>query len=176
MISEAIVSAQPEVILTSFHRSKKMEGEKFSICRFQPTGFKLPELRFLAAEDKDGQKLLPPTAAEADLFAAQYRQAIVSRWGEVRNWLDGIDGRNGPVCLVCWCPFSEGTRTAVRAGEQFLCHSGLIGKLINRYRQDVRLLLDEDRDVWLDARWKPEKYEVVNNRGIVDTQQNLFCL
>lgn len=167
---------RPSIILTSFHRSKKMEGQKFSICRFQPSGIMYPELRFLAAEDDNGQKLPLPGKDEADRFAAQYKKAIVSRWGQVREWLDGISSEGGPVILLCWCPFSEGTRDLVKAGESFLCHSGLVGKLVNKYRPDVRLCLDEDREAWLDARWKPSDYEEVNSLGVVEKQQSLFNL
>ncbi len=166
----------PQIILTSFHRARKMSGDKYSICRFQPSGSKLPELRFLAAEDASGCKLLIPSRLEADQFAAAYRQALLSRWELVRGWLDAINPQNGPILLLCWCPFSEATKAEMRAGETFLCHSGLIGKLINHYRPDVQVCLDEDREAWLDVRWRPMTYEVVNSLGIIDKQQNLFCL
>jgi len=165
---------RPQVILTSFHRSRRMRGQKFSICRFQPAGFEFPELRFLAAEDACGQRLRIGDVGGAEQFAELYREALASRWKEIRDWLDGLRKSPGPALLLCWCPFSEETKASVKTGGSFLCHSGLIGKLINKHCPEVRLLLDEDRAQRLNARWRPERYEVVNSRGEVELQQNLF--
>lgn len=164
----------PQIILTSFHRAKRMQGEKFSICRFQPAGFELPELRFFAAEDANGQKLRIKDAGGPERFAQLYRESLASRWNEVKDWLDSIKKASSPILLLCWCPFSEETRTSIKTDGTFLCHSGLIGKLINRHCAEARLMLDEDRAQHLDVRWRPERYEVVNSLGEVELQQNLF--
>jgi hypothetical protein len=151
-----------------------MQGEKFSICRFQPAGSALPELRFLAAEDAGGRALRIRNAGGVERFAHLYREALASRWNEVRDWLDSIKRAPGPILLLCWCPFSEETKASVRSDGTFLCHSGLVGKLLNRQCPEARLLLDEDRARRLDARWRPERYEVVGARGAVEVQQDLF--
>ncbi len=164
----------PQVILTSFHRSQRMQGQKFSICRFQPAGFDLPELRFLAAEDSRGRKLQIKDAGGPEKFAELYRESLASRWKEVKDWLDSIRKAPSPILLLCWCPYSEETKVSVKTGGTFLCHSGLIGKLINKHCPEVRLLLDEDRARRLDARWRPERYEVINARGEKEQQQTLF--
>ena len=164
----------PQVILTSFHRGKRMQGDKFSICRFQPAGLELPELRFFAAEDANGQKLRIRDAGGPDNFAQLYRESLGSRWKEVKGWLDSLRRSTYPIILLCWCPFSEETKVSVKTDGTFFCHSGLLGKLINRHCPEVRLLLDEDRARHLDVRWRPEKYEVVNSFGKVESQQNLF--
>lgn len=163
-----------QIILSSFHRSRRMQGQKFSICRFQPAGYEFPELRFLAAEDARGQRLRIGDVGGAERFAELYREALASRWKQVRDWLDSLRSASGPILLLCWCPFSEETRVSVKASSSFLCHSGLIGKLINRHCPEVRLLLDEDRAQNLDNRWRPERYDVVNTRGEEEFQQNLF--
>lgn len=163
-----------QVILTSFHRAKKMQGQKFSICRFQPAGFEFPELRFFAAEDARGQRIRIGDVGGAERFAELYREALVSRWKEVKDWLDSLRRAPGPVLLLCWCPFSEETRVSVKTGGTFLCHSGLIGKLINRHCPEVRLMMDEDRAKHLDVRWRPARYEVVNSRGEVELQPSFF--
>ena len=164
-----------KVILTSFHRSKRMEGEKFSICRFQPAGFNFPELRFFSAEDASGNRLRIRDIASSQEFAVQYRQALASRWVQVRDWLADLQSSHGrTILLLCWCPYSEDTRSAVKNGGTFLCHSGLIGKLINKHCPDVRLLLDEDRALRLDEEWRPERYEVVDATGNVEVQGTLF--
>lgn len=167
-------ASSPQIILTSFHRSKRMHGDKFSICRFQPTGFALPELRFLAAEDAKGQKLRIKDAGGPARFEQLYREALAARWKEVKDWLDSIKITPGPILLLCWCPFSEDTKVSIKTDGTFFCHSGLIGKLINRHCPEARLMLDEDRARHLDVRWRPEKYEIVNSCGKVELQQNLF--
>ncbi len=164
----------PEIILTSFHRAKRMHGNKFSICRFQPAGFELPELRFFAAEAANGQKLRIRDAGGPEKFAQMYREALESRWKEVKDWLNSIRRANSPIILLCWCPFSEETKVSIKTDGNFYCHSGLIGKLINRHCPEAKLMLDEDRAHRLDVRWRPEKYEVVNSYGEVELQQNLF--
>lgn len=164
----------PQVILTSFHRAKKMQGQKFSICRFQPAGFEFPELRFFAAEDVQGQRIRIGDVGGAERFAELYREALVSRWKDVKDWLDSLRSAPGPVLLLCWCPFSEETRVSIKTGDTFLCHSGLIGKLINRHCPEVRLMMDEDRAKHLDVRWRPARYEVVNSRGEVELQPSFF--
>lgn len=164
----------PQVILTSFHRAKRMQGDKFSICRFQPTGFALPELRFFAAEDANGQKLRIKDVGGVEKFEQLYREALASRWKEVSDWLDWLRRTSSPVLLLCWCPFSEETKASVKTDGTFLCHSGLIGKLINRHCPETRLMLDEERARQLDVRWRPERYEVVNAYGEVELQQSLF--
>jgi hypothetical protein len=166
--------AFPQVILTSFHRSQRIQGQKFSICRFQPAGFELPELRFFAAEDANGRKLQIRDVGGPEKFAELYREALASRWNEVKGWLDFIRRAPSPILLLCWCPFSEETKASVKTGGTFLCHSGLVGKLINLHCPEVRLMLDEDRAQRLDTRWRPERYEVVNSRGEVELQQKLF--
>ncbi len=167
-------ASSPQIILTSFHRAKRMQGDKFSICRFQPAGFALPELRFFAAEDANGQKLRIKDAGGPERFAQLYSEALAARWKEVKDWLDSIKKAPSPILLLCWCPFSEETKASVKTDGTFFCHSGLIGKIINMHCPEVRLMLDEDRAHRLDVRWQPEKYQVVNSCGKVDLQQNLF--
>ena len=151
-----------------------MQGQKYSICRFQPAGFELPELRFFAAEDARGQRLRIEDVGGAERLADLYRDALASRWKEVKDCLDSLRSAPGPILLLCWCPFSEETKTSVKTVGTFLCHSGLVGKLINKHCPEVRLMLDKDRAQRLDTRWRPERYEVVNSRGEKELQQTLF--
>ena len=134
----------------------------------------MPELRFFAAEDANGQKLRIKDAGGPERFAQLYRESLASRWNEVIDWLDSIRRVPGPILLLCWCPFSEETKASLKTGGTFLCHSGLIGKLVNKHYPEAKLLLDEDRAQHLDVRWRPERYEVVNSLGEVELQQNLF--
>lgn len=164
----------PQIILTSFHRSKRMQGAKFSICRFQPAGFTFPELRFFAAEDAKGERLRINDVGGPERFVKLYRQGLAVRWEAVKSWLASLKGAPEPIILLCWCPFSSETKFALKNEDKFFCHQGLIGKLINKHRPDVRLLLDEDLAYRLDERWRPESFEVVNSVGEVELQQSLF--
>jgi hypothetical protein len=134
----------------------------------------MPELRFFAAEDANGQSLRIKDAGGPERFAQQYRKALGSRWEEVKDWLDSLRRAPGPILLLCWCPFSEETKASVKKNGTFLCHSGLIGKLVNKHCPEARLLLDEDRALGLDVRWRPENYEVVNASGEEEVQRSLF--
>ncbi len=99
----------------------------------------------------------------------------MARWGQVKAWLDELNGSRGrTIILDCWCPYSEDTRAAVKNSGKFLCHSGLIGKLVNKHCPDVRLFLDEDRALRLDERWRPERFEVVDAAGDEKVQGSLF--
>lgn len=126
-------------------------------------------------EDAIGRKLQIKDAGGPEKFAELYREALAFRWKEVKDWLDSIrNAQSSMLILCCWCPFSEETKASVKFGGTFLCHSGLIGKLINKHCPGVRLMLDKDRAQRLDARWRPERYEVINAHGVKELQQTLF--
>lgn len=143
------------LVLTSFKKAKNYNGQKFSIARFQPSGFAFAELSFLAATDKDGNKLLlrdfrsPMEGYEKALF-----EGYATRWDKIKTWLDSLQ-EDKTVVLCCWCPYSESTKNQIREFGTFCCHSGLIGKLVNRYRPDISVVLDSDRKYKLVERWKP---------------------
>ena len=125
------------VILTSFRRQHRYPGEAWSVARSQPSGCLFPGLPFLAAVGPAGEPIKDPGRSPR-AFQAAYRDGLLSRWGEVRPWLDSL---SGTTKLCCWCPYSS-----VRHGEYLFCHTGLIGILVNRYRPDISLYWDDDRE------------------------------
>ena len=147
------------VILTSFKRSKEYYGDFYSVARFQPSGFAYPVLDFLAATDKDGEKLL---LSQFDNPIEGYEQALMggygARWGVIQKWLDELD-EDRTVVLCCWCPYSNSTKNEIREFGTFCCHTGIIGQIINRCRPDISIILDIDRKKKLLPRWMPEYIE-----------------
>ena len=146
------------VILTSFQKSKGFGGDKFSVARFQPKGFKYPDLLFLAAQDKRGQKMaldnyIEPVAG----FAKALHEAYMSRWNDIEPWLNSLT-ENKDIVLCCWCPYSDSSKEEVKLFGTFACHSGLIGQLINKHRPDITVMLDADRQRRLIEQWKPKAY------------------
>jgi len=152
------------IILTSFKEAnwiaEKLNIGKeniYSVARWQPRGYSFKELSFLSATDKDGNKLLlrnfeNPIQDYAEALKEGYR----ARWKEIKQWLDSLDN-DKDIILVCWCPHSSQTKKQIEEYGTFCCHTGLIGKMINKHRP-VTVVLDRERHKNLVPEWKPEKY------------------
>ena len=155
------------IILTSFKKSVNIkrsfpETEMFSVSRWQPTGFHYEVLEFLGAYDINGNKINlkgrrdPLNRYKNDLF-----KYYIQNWPTIQKWLDSIDN-SVMISLSCWCPHSISTINQKKDFGTFACHTGLIGKIINKYRPDVEILMDKDRHLNLVPEWKPEKYSLIN--------------
>ena len=75
--------------------------------------------------------------------------------------MNNLDNNDNDI-LCCWCPYSNPTRTQIKKYNSFVCHTGLIGKLINKYRPDIDVILDKDRSDKLHNDYKPNKYVVID--------------
>lgn len=147
------------IILTSFNRSKEIDGLKFSISRFQPKGFQLPELNFLAAVDRDGKKMLLRNYIDPIRgYEKALRDAYKERWDRIKKWLDELSSAKD-IVLCCWCPYSQATKEQIQVFGYFACHSGLIGLMIEKHRPDIKIFLDQDRHEKLVPEWKPKSAE-----------------
>jgi hypothetical protein len=143
------------VVLTSFKHAKTFSGDKFSIARFQPKGFSFAELRFLAATDKDGNKMLLRNYIDPiPGYEKALREAYKFRWPAIRGWLDNLMPEND-IVLCCWCPYSNSTADQIKEFGTFACHGGLIGMMIAKYRPDIEIILDKDRQERLLPEWNP---------------------
>lgn len=149
-----------ELIITSFKISRdiqKIPSLKsipfYSVARWQPSGFKYDELSFLAACDVNGNGL---SFQDSSLY--QYKHSLfeyyVSRWTEVLEWMESLSETIG---IVCWCPYSN----SIKMSGSFVCHTGLIGRMINQYRPDIDLLLDNDHHTKLINEFKPYNYKLL---------------
>ena len=153
------------IILTSFKRSKEImkqlninRGNIYSVARWQPKGYNYKELPFLSATDKNGSKLLLRNFENpVEDYANALREGYKARWEEIKRWLDSLDN-DKDIILTCWCPYSTQTQKQIKEYGTFCCHTGLIGKMINKNRPDITVVLDEDRHEKLIPEWKPEIY------------------
>jgi hypothetical protein len=131
-------------------------AEAYSVARWQPKGIRpLPELRPLAAEDKHGERMLlrnyeNPVTGYADAL----REAYAARWKPIKAWLDELDNR--VIYLCCWCPHSKQTRLQIEKFGTFCCHNGLIGKMVEKHRPDIAVVMDKARENFLHPEWKPQ--------------------
>ena len=140
------------VILTSFReieyiagKLKVSRGDIYSVVGFQPRYYRFKELSFLIA---GGSK-------------EKVREVYRERWKEIKEWLSSLS-EDSKVVLVCSCPDTREGKGQIKERGYFCCHTGLIGKMINKHRPDITVVLDEDRDKKLCSDWKPEIYKTID--------------
>ncbi len=158
------------VIITSFKVSDKIlksfpDMELYSVSRWQPKGYFYDVLEFLGAYDKHGKRLRLRGRSEDVNPIGEYKKEwleyITKNWENVDKWLKGLDN-DVDIMLCCWCPYSKATKNQMRIYNTFVCHTGLIGRLINKYRPDIQLWLDHDHAINLIDEWKPKSFRTVD--------------
>ena len=150
------------ILLTSFKKSKKyikIFPDVYSVSRWQPYMYHYDVLDFLAAYDIDGERLRLK-GSTPDQYKHELYQYYVSRRKEVNDWLISLDN-DVNIMLCCWCPYSKTTKKHIKKKGSFICHTGLIGKLVNKYRPDIEIILDQDRHLKLYKPFKPDKYKIL---------------
>jgi len=152
------------IVLTSFKESKRIlkivpDIDVFSVSRWQPLKYHYDELDFLGAFDIEGNRLRLKNSSISE-YKHKLFEYYISRRQEVNEWLLSLDN-DKHIMLCCWCPDSTATKKQIKKYGSFVCHTGLIGKLINKFRPDIEILLDNDRHKWLIEEYKPEKYKVI---------------
>ncbi|MCK5021579.1 MAG: hypothetical protein KAS32_31515, partial [Candidatus Peribacteraceae bacterium] len=116
----------------------------YSVSRMQPSGFTYEDLPFLAARDISGRKLsLKESGTDG------YKQMLYDFYDsvmdtEIKPWVESLNPSNIDV-LCCWCPFSESTRNQIKEHGTFVCHTGLIGKMVHEMRPEIEIYMDMDR-------------------------------
>lgn len=146
-----------KIILTSFKKSKKFKGEKYSVARWQPQGFNYKSLDFLAAKNRFGNALHLSSYRGASLseYKKDWLDTIFLNWEEVDNWIFNLENEKKEIVLCCWCPYSKSTQEQIKKYGVFACHTGLIGQLIKEHASDIRVILDDDRKNFLVKEWRP---------------------
>ena len=143
------------IILTSFKKSKKFKGEKYSVARWQPKGFKYPVLEFLDATDENGSALhFSMFDNPLRGYEKSWEKKIKKNWKVIKRWIDDIE-EDENIVLCCWCPFTASSQEQIKKFGSFACHTGLIGKLIKEERPEIRIILDNDRKNLLVKEWRP---------------------
>ena len=151
------------LIITSFHKTKfiaQLLGVRprfYSVARWQPKGVRLPELPFLA----------PPPGLEVEMarpksisfYEAELRNAYTARWPEIKLWLDGLKNTE-LIGIACWCPYGK----SVYSEAPFACHTGLIGRMVAKYRPDIEIWLDHSHKRLI-PQWRPKYTKLLGFRG-----------
>ena len=150
------------IILTSFKESVNLlkhsglsDANVYSVARFQPEGFNYINLPFFAAQDADGNKLRlrgrkdPLNDYRKDLW--KYYKSV---WPDIREWVDALDNKSIDM-LCCWCPHASHSKDQMRIYGNFVCHTGLIGRLISSLRRNIDIYMDNDHSVHLVEEYKP---------------------
>ena len=152
------------VILSSFHVYNKSFINKYkgySVSRWQPKWFpQLEKIDILTATKYDGSKLL---LKEFDNPLLDYKREYFYKLEYYRddffNWINSLNNKK-TIVLCCWCPYSKSSKSQLKKYNNFVCHTGLIGRLINKYRPDINVLLDKDH-MKLNSEYIPFIYKTV---------------
>ena len=141
------------ITFTSFKKSHLYAGEKFSVARYQPKGFRYQETSFLAAEDENGERIkLRNTEDSIAQYKKAFRRGCKVRWPEIEAWLKSLDAAKDYV-LCCWCPYSQSSEKQLKDTGVFACHTGLIAQIIRKHRPDIQIAMDTDREKHLIKDW-----------------------
>jgi len=157
-----LYSNNMSVILSSFKKSKKILNlfdniKPYSVSRFNPSGYPYERLEFLSAYDVNGNRLRLK-GSSPEQYRHEWLKYIVKNKEIVFNWLDNLDN-NVHILLCCWCPYSQSIKKQIKNYGSFVCHTGLIGNLINKYRPDIELILDKDRVFMLYRKYLPDNFK-----------------
>lgn len=146
--------ANVTIYISSFKRSSRYPGEKFSVATFQPTGYNYSQLAVLAPYGCDGRRLrfsmFPENPKEE--YEKAFRAAYKSRWVHIKKWMNSI---SSDIVLCCWCPYSSSAKEQIKQHGYFCCHNGLIAKMLVRHRPDLEIVLDEKHQALLYEKWHP---------------------
>lgn len=143
------------VILTSFKIAPQFAMAKASVARWMPTGEHYRVLDFLGAEGVGAVPLhLEDFKDPIKEFAAAYAAGLRERWEYVKGWLDELDPAID-LALLCWCPNSKNAQEWFAENGTLACHNLLIGKLIQRHRPDIEVVMDADRLQYGQPEWRP---------------------
>ena len=165
------------VILTSFKEYSRLEkylGFKpraYSIARYQPKGFDLPELGFLAPPlDLTIPRNHRSLKGYIAFYETSLKHAYTERWSDIKNWLVSLD-KEIVTALVCWCPDTDLAKQQLMQFGCFACHTGLVGKMLNKHRPDMDVWVDRDHTQLVDE-WLPV-CEVIGSGPFI-RQRSLF--
>lgn len=144
------------ITFTSFERSNRHKGQKFSIACYQPKGFNYEELTCLAPFTEDFKSMRSREFLTRDTnlcdferyerffdkFSKMIYEAYLARWSEIYYWLKSLEpGRDMVLC--CWCPESKAAQEQIEKVGVFVCHCGLVSKMIQEYRKDIEVFYDK---------------------------------
>lgn len=156
------------VIITSFKESDNIlrtyrDVTPYSVSRWQPKGYFYETLIELAAYDIHGNRL-HLKGSSLDGYKDEWLAYIRSNITWLNKWLTSLDPYDN-ILLSCWCPHSNATRRQMKQYKTFVCHTGLIGRVINKFRPDMPVFMDQEHHESLIPEWKPENYKVLGAKS-----------
>lgn len=154
------------ILLTSFNTSRNILKRQsfvnsgvntYSVSRKQPSGFNYTDLPFLAAIDKHGTKLSLSDGITVyyETLMEYYKTVYES---DILPWMEDLSNDNVDI-LCCWCPYSISTKRQMNSYQSFVCHTGIIGQMVNEVRPDIDVYMDIDRHNHLISEYKPPRYK-----------------
>lgn len=142
------------IILTSFKKSSSFTGKLFSVAKTLPTNSSLPELNCFKP-NQDSSTAYPFTSDSLLKYREMLSNLYKSRWNPIKEFLINLKVDHDYV-LCCSCPYSPESEKQLKNGS-FICHTGLIGLMIQKYRPDIEVIIDNDREKYLVTELKPAK-------------------
>jgi hypothetical protein len=141
------------LILTSIRNSRMYRGLRCSVSVDPVEGFL--HIPHLSESDENNQPVAVGELSDpVNEFMGIMQRAFKSRWDDIGKWLDSLCD-DPDVVLACSCPYNgESERTLSTLG-MFLCHTGLIGKLVQKHRPDIHVIMDDDRERFLPEKMRP---------------------
>src|SRR3989304_302885 len=162
-VSYGSIKLTPIIFLTSFKESMNMNGEKYSVARFQPAGFDYPVLKFFQPLDDKGKQIGLSDFNECAHPHLAYREALMNiylkRKIAVKKWLDNVELK---TVLCCWCPHTRKAQQQMNLHGNFVCHTEVIGGYLRTLNGNIKIVMDEDRlfhmrRLWT---WRPETLKI----------------
>jgi len=129
------------VILTSFRDAANHTGEKFSIARWQPRGFHIPELRCLAPLDSHN---IPIYHLPSDEYRRRYESEVLSSDAAFAQIASNLLSYKDLV-LCCWC-----NPDRQKGYAKLMCHRVLVGYFIEKRLPMVEVVYKDgaENPIW----------------------------
>ena len=155
------------IVITSFKESVNIrkyqsfiDANTYSVARFQPKHFDYIQLHFLSAKDVNGNRLRLTGENKFQTYKSKLLEYYKTQKSDIHNWLKSL--RNDDKDLICcWCPYSNTTKNQMNVFGTFVCHTGIVGQLINVARPDIDVYMDEDHHKFLIDEYKPYNYKLL---------------
>lgn len=117
------------------------------MARWQPSGYRFPELPFLEARGGNGAPIkLSQFEAPISGYVTAYREWIRFNRAAVDRFVADLSPSHEPeIALLCWCPYARHSVRQIARHGTFFCHLALLRSMLAGMRDDLVVLEDKDR-------------------------------
>jgi len=117
-----------------------------SVARRLPDTMEMTQLKFLAPFDTNGEAIMLRSFNSPEGYYRTYFEGLEKRREVVTDWYGGLR-KDVDVALCCWCNSRFGkAREQVDEHGTFVCHTALVGMVLKKYRKDLEVRFDNDRE------------------------------